>query len=395
MGRVAKELNAVYVSRLSIPGMYFVGGAPGLALQVLPSGGRSWVLRVRVHGKRRDMGLGSFPSVSLALARQLARDARAKVQQGIDPIEERKEVKLKVLADRVKMKTFKESAELYIAAKQGTWKNSKSPQQWRSTLETYAYPTLGNLAIKDVELSHVLAVLEPIWRVKTETASRLRGRIESIIDWATVTGLRTGSNPARWRGRLDKLLPEAGKVKNVEHHPALPAKEMNAFWRRLKDHEGMGTLALKFAILTVARSGEVRNATWSEIDEDDRMWVIPAEKMKAKREHRVPLVDEAWDILQAMPRHEESDVIFHSEKGKPLSDATLSALLRRMKVKAVPHGFRSTFKDWATEYTNHQGELTEMALAHAVPDKVEAAYRRGDMLMKRFQLGRVNTNSNY
>lgn len=386
MGLVAKELNAVYVSRLRTPGLHFVGGTPGLALQVLASGGRSWVLRVRVHGKRRDMGLGSFPDISLSLAREMAREARAKVKQGIDPIAERQAMKSRAEAERVAMRTFKQCAERYVSSMAGSWKNEKSAQQWHNTLETYAYPVMGNLAVRDVELSHVMAVLEPIWRTKTETASRLRGRIESVLDWAAVNSLRPSFNPARWKGHLDKLLPSPAKARARKHHPALPYRDVNDVWTKLEQKEGIGALALRFAILCAARSGEVRGATWDEFDEEQRLWVIPKERMKAGREHRVPLSEAAWRLLKSLPRDDTVPYVFPSSKGTPLSDATLLKVLKDMGVPAVPHGFRSTFKDWAVECTNYPSEMSEMALAHAVPDKVEAAYRRGDLLMRRYQM---------
>lgn len=386
MGRVAKELNAIYVSRLKQPGMHFVGGAPGLALQVLPSGGRSWVLRIRVHGKRRDMGLGSFPDISLSLARDLARDVRAKVKQGIDPIAERQAARSRAEADRVAMRTFKQCAERYITSMEGNWKSPKSPQQWRNTLETYAYPTMGNMAVKDIELSHVMAVLEPIWMSKTETASRVRGRVEAVLDWASVNGLRSAANPARWKGHLDKLLPAPAKATTRKHHPAIHYREVKEFWEQLKEKDGTGALALRFAILCASRSGEVRKATWDEFDEDQRTWVIPAVRMKGKREHRVPLPEEAWAILSSLPRDPEVPYVFAGKKRKPLSDATMSKVLKDMGVPAVPHGFRSTFRDWASECTNFPSEMAEMALAHAVSDKVEAAYRRGDLLSRRRQM---------
>lgn len=380
-------MNAIRVSRLGKAGMHFVGGAPGLALQVLPSGGRSWVLRIRVHGKRRDMGLGSFPDISLSLARELARAERAKVKQGIDPIAERQAARSRAEADRVAMRTFKQCAERYITTLEANWKSPKSPQQWRNTLETYAHPTMGNLAAKDIELSHVMAVLEPIWMTKTETASRVRGRIEAVLDWAAVNGLRSGANPARWKGHLDKLLPLPSKVRATRHHPAIHYQDMNEFWSRVNEKPGVGAIALRFGILCVSRSVEVREATWNEFDEEQKLWVIPKERMKSEREHRVPLSDAACEILKAMPRGEGDSYVFGgSKKGAPLSDSTLSKVLKDMSVPAVPHGFRSTFKDWALERTSFPSEMSEMALSHAVSDKVEAAYRRGDLLHRRRQM---------
>ena len=333
------------------------------------------------------MGLGSFPDISLSLARDLARDVRAKVKQGVDPIAERQASRSRAVAERVAMRTFKQCAERYITSMEENWKSPKSPQQWRNTLATYAYPTMGNLAAKDIELSHVMAVLEPIWRTKTETASRVRGRIESVLDWAAVNGLRSAVNPARWKGHLDKLLPARAKVKQVKHHDALPYRDMNEVWARLLEKDGIGALALRFGILCASRSGEVRGATWDEFDEDKRLWVIPAVRMKGNREHRVPLSETAWNLFKAQPRDDESPYVFRgTKKGASLSDSTLSKVLKDMGVPAVPHGFRSTFKDWSSECTNYPSEMSEMALAHAVADPVEAAYRRGDMLERRRQM---------
>ncbi len=386
MPRRASELNAMAVQRLTTPGLHFVGGVPGLALQVLPSGARTWVLRVTVGLKRRDMGLGGYPGVTLAGAREAARAARELIRGGVDPIEQAREARSQLRASQAAAQSFKQCAESYIKAHRAGWKSTKHAQQWENSLEQHAYPVLGDLLVRDVVLAHVMRVLEPIWTEKTETASRVRNRIELVLDWAAARGYRAKDNPARWRGHLDKLLPAPSKVAKVDHHPALPLSEVGAFMVRLRQAEGMGARALEFAILTAARSGEVRGATWAELDLDAGLWTIPAERMKAAREHRVPLSPAAVALLKALPEMAGSDFAFWAPRGGMLSDMTLSAVLRRMEVPAVPHGFRSTFRDWTAERTSYPNELAEMALAHTIENKAEAAYRRGDMLEKRRQM---------
>jgi len=387
MPKKAKELSAIEVSRLAAPGMHFVGGVAGLALQVLPSGGRTWVLRATIGTKRRDMGLGGFPDVTLARAREIARQKRELIAEGEDPIEARRVAQSRLRAEQVAAVTFEEAALAYIKAQEPGWRNAKHAQQWRNTLQTYAFPKLGRMLARDIELPHILAVLEPIWQEKTETATRVRSRMELVLDWATARGYRQGLNPARWRGHLDKLLPKPSKVSTVEHHPALPVSEMGAFMVRLREQHGAGARALEFAILTAARSGEVRGATWGEIDLRAGVWKIPAGRMKAGKEHRVPLSQEAIRVLKGQPQGNGAALVFPAPRvDGPLSDMTLSAVLRRMGVKAVPHGFRSTFRDWASERTSYPGDMAEMALAHAINDKTEAAYRRGDMFEKRRQM---------
>ena len=383
MPKKASELNALAVQRLTAPGLHFVGGVPGLALQVLPTGSRSWVLRATIGSRRRDMGLGGFPGVTLAGAREAARKARELIRSGVDPIDQGRAARSELRAKQAATLTFKQCAEKYISAHRAGWKNAKHIQQWENTLAAYAYPVFGSLAVRDVGLAHVLQVLEPIWTEKNETAVRLRGRIESVLDWATTRGQREGVNPARWRGHLDKLLAKPDKVTKVEHHAALPVGEVGAFMVRLQRAEGMGARALHFAILTAARSGEVRGAKWSEIDLDAKVWTVPADRMKAGKEHRVPLPDAAVELLKALPQVDKPDLVFPAVRGGQLSDMTLSAVLRRMGVPAVPHGFRSTFRDWAAERTAYPRDVAEMALAHAIGDKVEAAYRRGDLFEKR------------
>lgn len=374
------------VRRLTEPGTHFVGAVPGLALQVLPTGARTWVLRVMVAGKRREMGLGGYPAVTLAQAHELARAAREKVKSGIDPIEEGRAARSAQAATRAAALTFEQCATKYIAANASGWKSAKHAQQWRNTLEQHVFPIMGQLLVHDVALSHVLAVLEPIWHTKTETASRLRGRIESVLAWATVRQYREGENPAQWRGHLDKLLPKPGKVAKVEHHAAVPIDAAGAFLVDLRAVAGMGARALEFLILTAARSGEVRGATWAEVDTDAKVWTIPAARMKAGKEHRVPLSDVALALLKALPRIAGTDVVFPGTKGQPLSDMTLAAVMRRMEVDAVPHGFRSTFRDWAGERTSHAREVIEHAMAHQLKDKAEAAYQHGDLFEKRRRL---------
>ncbi|MEO8154306.1 MAG: integrase arm-type DNA-binding domain-containing protein [Rhizobacter sp.] len=377
------------MSRLTEPGLHFVGGVPGLALQVLPSGARTWVLRVVVGDKRREMGLGGYSSsgMTLAKAREAALEARAKIASGIDPIDQRRAAKSAIQAARACVRTFKQCGEAYIAAHASGWKNLKHGQQWQNTLEQYVYPVMGSLLVRDIEKEHVLAVLRPIWQTKNETASRLRGRIELVLSYAMQAGYRPeGLNPARWRGGLDKLLPKPSKVAKVEHHAALPADAMGEFMHRLRAAEGSGARALEFAILTAARSGEVRGATWAEIDIQNAMWIVPGERMKAGKEHRVPLSAAVLKLLKDHPREAGTSLVFPAPRGGQLSDMTLTAVLRRMKVPAVPHGFRSTFRDWVAERTSYPSDMAEMALAHAVGSKVEAAYRRGDMFEKRRQM---------
>jgi integrase len=384
MGRKAKELGALAVSRLTAPGLHFVGGVSGLALQVLRSGGRTWILRATMGKRRRDMGLGGYPDVPLADARAAARKAREQIKAGLDPIEEARAEANFRRANQAKNITFKQAALAYIASHEAGWRNNKHAQQWRNTLDAYAYPVIGSVMVRDVDLTQVLAVLTPIWSTKTETATRVRGRIEHVLDWATTLGHRDGLNPARWKGHLDKLLPRPSKIARIKHHTALPLAELAPFMKRLREAKSITARALEFLILTAARSGEVRGATWTEIDREAAVWTVPPDRMKAGREHRVPLPSEALALLEALPRFAGTDLIFPAPRGgRALSDMALTAVLRRMNVDAVPHGFRSTFRDWASELTNYPRDAAEMALAHAIGDKVEAAYRRGDLFDKR------------
>jgi integrase len=383
MPKKVKELSALEVGRLTHPGFHAVGGVPGLLMQVTQTGSRSWVLRKMIGGKRRDMGLGGYPARTLAQARQDARDAESKIKAGVDPIEAARAGKKSLEAARAKAVTFKEAATTYIDAQEHGWRNAKHAQQWRNTLETYAYPVIGSLYVADIDLAHVLKILEPIWTTKTETAHRVRGRIEAVLDWAKGRKLRTGDNPAAWKGNLDAQLASPEKVTKTQHHRAVDVDAVAGFLSALRGQEGMGARALEFAILTAARSGEVRGATWAEVDLEAKVWTVPGDRMKAGKEHRVPLSPAAVKLLEGLPLIEGSLYVFAAARGGMLSDMTLSAVMRRMEVDAVPHGFRSTFRDWAAERTAYPAEMAEMALAHTISDKVEAAYRRGDLFDKR------------
>lgn len=383
MPKIVPEKSALEVARLRAPGLVPVGTVPGLCLQITPTGARSWILRVKIGSKRRDMGLGAYPAVTLAQAREKARHARELIDQGQDPILERERKQSKLRAEQASVITFEAAARSFMDAKSAEWSNPKHAAQWTATLATYAYPVIGRLHVADVKQTHVLQILQPIWATKTETASRLRGRIENILDWAKARGYRKDDNPARWRGHLDKLLSAPEKTTKTVHHPAVPINEAAAFYVALSQRHGMAARALEFALLTAARSGEVRGAVWAEFDLNAGLWIVPAERMKARKEHRVPLSTSTIGILRALPRLEGSEFVFPAPRAGALSDMALTGVMRRMELKFVPHGLRSTFRDWAAERTNYPTELAEMALAHTVGDKVEAAYRRGDMLERR------------
>lgn len=383
MSKVKTELGPLAVSRIRDVGIHFVGGVTGLALNVNNSGSRSWILRFQLSGRRRDMGLGGFPDVTLATARESAREARELIRRGIDPIEFAKSQRHLNEQQRQTAITFNLAAAQYIESQKDHWRSQKHQKQWHNTITTYANPIIGSILVSDIQVTHILQILDPIWKTKTETASRLRGRIEVIIDWAIARGLRTAPNPARWKNLLDKILPPPSKVTKVIHHRAIPYPELPKFYFNLQFQAGMGARALEFLILTATRSGEVRGALWDEFDLESRVWTIPASRMKAGREHRVPLCNRAIQILNYQLSQRFCDFVFPSHKNGQLSDMTLAAVLRRMKVEAVPHGFRSSFRDWCAEETNFSHEVAEMALAHTIPNKVEAAYRRGDLFDKR------------
>ncbi len=385
MAKTISKLTARGIAAITEPGIYSDG--LNLFLTVGGSGSKSWIFRYRFAGKQREMGIGSATSVSLAKARELAAKHREQIEQDIDPLEARQDGRRASAEARRKQSaipTFDEAAKLYIAAHRHEWKNAKHAGQWQATLDTYVSPVFGSMPVDRVDTAQVLKALSDIWQTKTETATRVRGRIESILDWARVAGYRTAENPARWKGHLEHSLAAPTKTKAVVNHPALPYQQIGDFMADLKSRDGIAALALQFAILCASRSGEVRLATWSEIDLESRTWTIPAGRMKAGREHRVPLSDAAIQVLRQVPRIEGCEFIFPGAKNKPLSDMTLTAVLRRMKRDEITvHGFRSTFRDWSAEATAFDRQTAEHALAHQLPDKVEAAYLRGDLLEKR------------
>lgn len=377
-----EKLKALDVQRAG-PGLHPDGG--GLYLQVASGGSRSWLFRYALRGKEHRIGLGSAAIVPLKLARQLAAQARQLRATGVDPLAQKRERRNTDLIEQAKAVTFKECAESYIAAHEAGWRNPKHRQQWRSTLETYCFPVIGALPVQSIDTDLVIKVLEPIWRDKTETASRLRGRIESILNYAKARNYRDGANPAVWRGHLDMLLARPSKIAPHEHHTALPYPEIGGFMADLRRRDSTSARCLEFLILTAARTGEVIGAQWSEFDLAAKVWTVPANRMKSNLQHRVPLSNRAIEIVQLMHFRRETDFVFPGRNGG-LSNMSLLALLRNMGRALTAHGFRSSFRDWAAEQTNFPNEACEMALAHAVGDKVEAAYRRGDLFEKRRRL---------
>lgn len=400
MPKRAKELSAVEVRRLGT-GVHAVGGVAGLMLQTTPSGGgQSWLLRTKIGTKRREIGLGPFPEVTLANARVKAAEMRELIRQGVDPVEQRKAARAALVAQQQRGLSFADAVEKYLDAKLDEFNNQKHAKQWRSTLNTYANPMIGKMLVADIEMQDVLRVLEPIWLAKTETAKRLRGRIESVLSWATVAGHRTGDNPARWKGNLSEILPKPTKVAKTGNQPALQLDDAPRWFAELQKREGTATRALELTALCAVRSGEVRGATWDEFDLEKAIWIIPATRMKMVREHRVPLTPDAVSLLRTLPRMADSPYVFPAARGGMLSDMSLSAVMRRIqeaevkaervgyldrtsKRPAVPHGLRSTFRDWAAERTEYPRELAEISLAHSVGSDVERAYQRSDMLDRR------------
>lgn len=403
MARLWERLTALQVKRTTQPGMHPDGG--GLYLYVQAGGGKSWVYRYMLQGRAREMGLGPAHTISLSEARAMARDARRLKFDGIDPIDQRQLARARTTLDAAKGFTFKQAAGAYIRANKAGWRNDKHALQWESTLTTYADPIFESRGVSEIDTGLVLAVLEPIWSTKPETASRVRGRVEAVLDWAKARGLREGENPARWKGHLEKLLPAKSRVHKVEHHAALPYAEMRPFMDALKAQPGAAARALEFTILTAARTGEVIGAQWSEIDLAGRVWIVPADRMKGRKEHRVPLTAPLVEILegrkadyaavirrvleskgQPIPAEIEpvGPLFWGRLFGKGLSNMAMLAVLKRMKRDDLTaHGFRSTFRDWAAETTEYRSEIVEMALAHTIDNKVEAAYRRGDLFEKR------------
>lgn len=384
MARKARGLTARFVATATKPGLYGDGG--GLYLQVAPAGARTWIYRYQLCARRRDMGLGSAAVFSLAEARVKAADARRLVAEGIDPIDRRAAQAAEDRLEAAKAVTFGATAGAYIKAMRPRWTNPKHAGQWETTLATYAYPALGELPVAGIDTGLVLQCLEPIWTTKPETASRVRGRIEAVLDYAKVRGWRDGENPARWKGHLAQILPAKTAVAKVRHHASLPYADMPAFWTRLREQDGIGARALELAILTATRSGEVLGARWQEIDLEAATWTIPAERMKADQEHRVPLAEPAVVLLRRMAETRVGAFVFSARRDRPLSNMSMAMVLRRMKVQVTTHGFRSTFRTWAAEATAFPHEVCEAALAHTQGDKVVAAYQRGDHFAKRREL---------
>ena len=406
--RPERTLSARFVETVSEPGKYFDG--QGLFLRVAKNGARQWVQRITIRGKRCELGLGSPPAVTLAAARKVALENRGKAMLGGDPLAEKRKAR--------EAMTFAEAVDKYLTAKLTEFRNEKHRKQWRSTLDTYASPVLGSKLVSEITVQDILKVLEPIWKKKTETASRLRGRIESVLSWATVAGHREGDNPARWKGNLSETLPKPKKVGKSENQPAVALVDVSHWWADLAEREGMAAQAVRFLALTAARSGEVRGATWDEIDlgtADDTyagpvatsatsatrgaVWTVPAARMKNGRPHRVPLSAEAVTLLKSLPRLDGSPYVFFAPRGGMLSDMALSMVMRRMqeaqtkagapgyldpvsKRPAVPHGLRSTFRQWAAE-RGYPRDMAEIALAHFIGSDVERAYQRSDMLVRR------------
>lgn len=384
MSRNLHKLTATKVAGRLNAGYHADGGC--LYFRVAPGGSRGWVFRFALNGRTRDMGLGAYPTFTLAMAREKALEMRRLVADGIDPIERRRAILADGKAENASALTFDAAALKYIAAHEASWRSDKHRSQWRNTLRDHVSPIIGSLPVRSIDTALVLKVLEPIWQTKTETAGRVRARIEVVLDWAKVRGYRTGENPARWRGHLDHLLPAKSKIKRVAHHSALPYAEIGTFLQELRGQNGPGAAAVEFLILTAARVGEILNATWDEID--DAVWKVPGHKMKGGKEHRVPLAGAALRVLRAAEAFRQNDLIFPGFRGgRPLGQAYLLDVIQRIAQRRITlHGFRSTFRDWAAERTSYPSEVAEMALAHAVGSQVERAYARTDLFDKRRRL---------
>jgi integrase len=401
MARLLNKLSAREVDKKTAPGLYGDGG--GLTLQITKAGVKSWLFRYMVDGKARAMGLGPTHTITLAKARQKAAEAREKLIEGIDPLDAKAQDKVALRLAKARLMTFDQCASAYIEAHRPSWKNAKHADQWTNTIATYVNPIIGSLPVAEVDTALIVKVLtqksasKPFWESKPETASRVRGRIESVLGWATTSGLRSGDNPARWKGHLDNLLATISKAQRTENHPSLAWDRIGAFVGELRSREGVAARAVEFAILTATRSGEVRGAKWSEIDLAAKVWTIPAQRMKAKREHEVPLSDASVKLLNSQAKIDGCDLVFPGTKGQPLSDMSLTAVIRRMNGESpiwvdrdgktiTVHGFRSTFRMWAAELTSYPREVAEHALAHQLPNMVERAYQRGTLFGKRAKL---------
>ena len=388
MPKVIKSLSAIEVKRLTLPKLHSVGNVQGLGLKISATGAKSWILRTTVQGHRHDVGLGSYPSVTLADALVRARVEIEQVKSGINPVQIRKERKA------IGSQSFKDCAQAYLESHRSEWKNAKHAQQWENTVITYAYPEIGSMHVRDVDITNVLRILKPHWETKNETMTRVRQRIEAVLAWSAVMGYRQVQNPAVWRNNLDQLLPKPSKIAKHVPHPALKVADVQAFYKVLSSADGQGAKCLLFAMLTAGRSGEARGALWSEIDLDASEWLVPASRMKAGTAHRVPLSVAAVSLLRSLVRFDGTDLIFVGNSNRQLSDMSLTAVIRRMNKPVnvwvdvhnrpvVPHGLRSTFATWSQEFTNYPSELREHALAHRVGNSTTQSYERGAMLEKR------------
>lgn len=374
--------------------LHAVGGVSGLLLQVTPTGAKTWLLRTVVGNKRRVIGLGGFPDVSLSEARRKAQEMKDKIAQGIDPVEERKAIKRTLLAEQLSTMVFSQATRDYIRMKSKEFRNPRQAEQWTNSLETYAMPVIGNVPVREIDLPHIKAILDPIWETKTETANRVRSRIENILGWCAIHGYRSNENPAKWGGYLDGIYASPEKIKTKGHHEALPVDELPDFMASLQERTGTAARALEFLILTASRTNEVigdkrinkAGITWQEIDLDKKVWTVPADRMKSKKLHRVPLCDAALDLLARLKPDgdvQPDALLFPGPKGDIPSNNFLSALLKRMDTPVTAHGFRSTFKDWCRERTAYADEVSELALAHVNSDATRAAYARSELLDKR------------
>jgi integrase len=402
MVRTIGRLTAKEVEKKREPGLYGDGG--GLTLQITKAGVKSWLFRFMIQGKAYGMGLGPVHTITLAEARQKATEARKLLLEGVNPLEAKRQRQLEKQMAEARLMTFDQCASAYIEAHTASWKNAKHADQWTNTISAYVSPLIGSLPVAEVDTGLIVKVLTQVddkgrqfWTAENETASRVRGRIEAIMGWATTSGFRSGDNPARWKGHLENLLASISRTSRIKNHPSLAWARMGEFMQALRQRDGIAARALEFTILTAARSGEVRGARWSEIDMAAKVWTIPAERMKAKREHEIPLSAAAVELLKALPKVDGTDLVFLGAKAKALSDMSLTAVIRRMNSDqpewtdkegntVTVHGFRSTFRMWAAESTNYPREVAEHALAHQLPDMVERAYQRGTMFKKRAAL---------